>query len=75
MNELNRLTEQHCTRIVDHGSDDMIGQPGLPGPVVEDLSADVIKVGVVDADDRPDVWEEALAVVDTAVRDDAREIS
>ena len=46
----------------------MVGQPGLPGAVMEHLAPDVIEVRIVDADDRPDIGEEALAGVDTAVR-------
>ena len=45
----------------------MVGQPGLPGAVVEHLAADVIEVGIVDADHGPDIRQEALAVVDTAM--------
>ena len=45
----------------------MVGQPGLPGSIEEHLAADVIEVWVVDADYRPDIGQEALAGVDTAM--------
>ena len=45
----------------------MVSQPGLPGPIVEQLAADVIEVRVVDADYRPDIGQEALTGVNTAM--------
>ena len=61
------LTQQHGPRVVEHGLDDVVGQPGLPGAVVEHLAPDVIEVGIVDADHGPHIRQEALAVVDTAM--------
>ena len=45
----------------------MVSQPGLPGPIVEQLAADVIEVRVVDADHGPHIRQEALTGVDTAM--------
>ena len=42
---------------------------------MENLSADVIEVRIIDADDRPDIGEEALAVIHTAVGDHSGEVS
>ena len=53
----------------------MVGQPGLPGAIMENLSADVIEVGIIDADDRPDIGKEALAVIHTAVGGHSGEVS
>ena len=52
----------------------MVGQPGLPGAVVEHLSPDVIELRVVDADDGPHIGQEALAGVDAAVGSDPGEL-
>ena len=45
----------------------MVSQPGLPGPIVEQLAADVIEVRIVDADHGPHIRQEALTGVDTAM--------
>ena len=52
----------------------MVCQPWLPLPVEEEFSGDVIEVGIVEADDCPDILEEALAVVDAGVRHHAGEL-
>ena len=68
------LTQQHGPWVVEHRLDDVVGQPGLPGAVVEHLAADVIELRVVDADDGPDIGQEALAGVDAAVGRDPWEL-
>ena len=53
----------------------MVGQPSLPGAIIEHLSANVIEVRIIDADDRPDIGQEALTVVDTAMGGHSGEVS
>ena len=61
------LTQKYRPRVVEHRLDDVVGEPGLPGAVIEHLTADVIELRVVDADHGPDIGQEALAGVDAAV--------
>ena len=52
----------------------MVREPGLPGRVEENLPGDVVKLRIVDADDSPGFLDEALAHINTGVRDDSRQL-
>ena len=69
-----QFTQENSVGIVDHSLDQVVRQPGLPGGVEENLPGDVIKLRVVDADKSPGLLDEALAHINTGVRDDAREL-
>ena len=52
----------------------MVRKPGLPGRIEENLPGDVVKLRIVDADDSPGFLDEALAHINTGVRDDSRQL-
>ena len=52
----------------------MVRKPRLPGRIEENLPGDVVKLRIVDADDSPGFLDEALAHINTGVRDDSRQL-